>query len=685
MRAHDAYFTGLIKQNDTLFNIPVYQRNYDWDTDNCQQLFNDIENITVTGKDHFIGSIVYISIGTASEPYFNIIDGQQRITSIMLFLKALNDSSDDESFKKKIRHGFLVNVGMDDEPKVKLKQVESDSGVYEKIVMSESFDEKDYTDAEKNTNVYRNYQFFKNAIVQSEAPVESLYDAIYKLEIIDVCLTTEDPQEVFESMNSTGKNLTNTDLLRNYLLMDLTHQEQERLYKKYWSQIEKNVGLKQMELYMVHYLIMKRKSDSIILHRKSAKVNRNTLYECFKLYFPQDKKKENGTQELLEDMYKYSVLYRKIANNDLKTDLDKSIHELTYELSADPSSIFILYLLSIQERDGLSDEEMLQAVKACISYVFRVRIFKGNVSNQFFALAIQYFENADDSKTFNERVWDSLTGGQGGYRFPRDREFQDTFENKNMYKEFKPQMLRYILYKYERARTKEVVSEDNVTIEHILPQNPIKWQAHLAEINDKEYPDQTDKIGNLTLTKMNSEASNNPFSDKKDIYKTSGYAITRALAELKDWNSAEIKTRSKEMAKEALALWPLPKEYNEMDSFNEWKYDVMDDDAEELFGKLNDGIKDFFPSIYVDPKKSFVNYVKDQVIMCSMIPYQSYITMTLNARAEVLPNTDRIEDISETGHWGTGSSRIKIETEDDIWLVLDCIQYMIDNPEKVGV
>ena len=161
MKAHDSYLTALLKLSDAVFNIPVYQRNYDWDTDNCKQLFQDIETITMTGKDHFIGSIVYISIGTATEPYYNIIDGQQRITSVMLFLKALHDSTEDQRFKKQVRHGFLINLGLDDTPKMKLKQIESDRSVYERIIMQDDFDEKAFSESEKNSNVYKNYSCFK--------------------------------------------------------------------------------------------------------------------------------------------------------------------------------------------------------------------------------------------------------------------------------------------------------------------------------------------------------------------------------------------------------------------------------------------------------------------------------------------------------------------------------------------
>lgn len=623
MKAHDSYLTSLLKLSDAVFNIPVYQRNYDWDTDNCLQLFSDLETITVTGKDHFIGSIVYISIGTATGPEYNIIDGQQRITSVMLFLKALHDYSDNELFRKQIKRGFLINIGLDDAPKMKLKQVESDSTVYEKIIMQEEFNEAAFTAMEKATHVFKNYLFFKERISQSIADLPSLYNAVFKLEIIDVCLTTEDPQEVFESMNSTGKSLTNTDLLRNYLLMDLSHSKQEKLYKKYWSQIEKNVGLEWMEQYMVHYLIMKRKSDSMHINRRSAKVNKNTLYDSYKIYFPPESKQDDGTEKLMEDMYRYSVLYRKIVNNDNPdTPFAKAVHEIIHELSAEHVAVFLLYLLNVQQEQQISDEEMLAAVHACISYVFRVRIFKGSTSNQFFALAIQYFERGDESTPFIDRVWDALTSGQGRYRFPKDREFRNTFENMDMYLEFKPPMIRYILYKFERRRTKEVVEPENVTIEHILPQEPKEWISHLVNIHDNDYLENTHKIGNLTLTKLNSEVSNDPFEKKKQFYENSGYAITREIAEHNDWNSTEIRKRSSSMANEAVDIWSLPEKYNQEQSVSTWQ--IMDDDTEVLFDELRDMIKDYDHSIYEEPKKSFVNFMR-KALFCTVLVFSDQI------------------------------------------------------------
>ena len=516
----------------------------------------------------------------------------------------------------------------------------------------------------------------KDLILQSPVPIQDLYNAVFKLEIIDVCLTTEDPQEVFESMNSTGRSLTNTDLLRNYLLMDLTHSEQEKLYKKYWSQIEKNVGTKQMDAYMVHYLIMKRKSDSINIRRKSAKINKNTLYECYKIYFPPENKKDGGTEKLLDDMYRHSVTYGRILSGKRKTALDKAIYEVIYDLSADPVAVFLMYLLHEQENSGITDEEMVAAVKACISYVFRVRIFKGSVSPQFFALAIQSYEKGDSSKPFADRVWDSLVTGSGSYRFPRDREFQDAFENKNMYLEFKPPMLRYMLYKYERARTKDVVEPTDVTIEHILPQDTKEWQKHLADIHDYEYRDLVHRIGNLTLTKMNSEASNDPFSKKKLVYEKSGYTITREIGKKADWNSKEIKERSTSMAKEALALWPLPERYNQ-DGDSVWESTSMNDETEELFNRFREMIRDYDASIYEEPKKMYINYLRDKKVLFSIVPSQDMLRVTFNVKIEKLTPNDELEDISSKGHWGVGSCRMVVKSENDIWTALEYIQQII--------
>ena len=673
MRAHDSFLSKLLKLGETEFYIPVFQRNYDWDTDNCQQLFSDLETIALTHREHFIGNIVYVSTGTATEANFNIIDGQQRITSVMLFMKAVHDLTSDTKLQKQIRNGYLLNTDDEDDLKVKLKQVESDHTVYEKLILHKEFREEDFTPAEKESNIYKNYQFFRERISESPVPLTELYNALSLLEIIDVLLTTEDPQEVFESMNSTGKSLTNTDLLRNYLLMALPYKTQERLYNNYWGKIQKNVGSKMLEQYMVHYLIMKRKSDSVNLRHRSAKINKNNLYDCYKQYFTPDDKKGNGTEELLSDMYRYSSVYRKIVNNQsIHTELDKAIYELIYELNADQAAIFLLYLLDYQEQHGITDDEMLQAVRACISYVFRLRMFKGSVSSQFFALAIQYFERSEESLPLVDRVWKALTSGQGSYRFPRDREFQSALETKDIYLEFKPPLIRYILYKFERSRSKEIVEPENTTIEHILPQDNKLWRDHLASIGDSAYPDYIHKIGNLTLTKLNSEMSNNPFAQKKAIYKNSNYAITREIAQSSDWSSTEIRSRCSKMATEAVSIWRLPEIYNqeaESDSvFN------MDDETEALFDTLREMITGFDNTIAEIPNKHYINFKRGKKNLLSVVPRQSGLNVVLAAKKEELYPNENIEDVSYKGHLGNGDSMMRISTEDDIWQLLEYIE-----------
>ena len=347
---------------------------------------------------------------------------------------------------------------------------------------------------------------------------------------------------------------------------------------------------------------------------------------------------------------------------------------MIYDLHADQAAIFLLYLLDYQESNGISEAEMLEAVRACISYVFRLRMFKGSISSQFFALAIQYFDRSSDIDSFVERVWKALTSGQGSYRFPRDREFQSAFETKDMYLEFKPPLIRYILYKFERNKTKEVVEPENTTIEHILPQDTKLWRDHLTDIGDNSYPEYTHKIGNLTLTKLNAEMSNNPFSEKKKVYASSNYSITRELAELDDWSSKEIKNRCKEMAAEAVEIWSLPEEYNkENDSdtfFN------MDEETEALLDTLRETISEFDSTIIENVNKHYINYKRGKKNLMSVIPKQSGLNVVLNARKETLYPNDKIEDVSYKGHLGNGDSMFRVANEDDIWQVLEYVEQL---------
>ena len=552
-----------------VFFVPVFQRNYGWGEAQCVRLFSDVERLALSGgrnrSGHFFGSITYASGGTLTSPEFMIVDGQQRITSVMLLLKALVDLSGDENFASDVEYSFLVARGSLGMTKVKLKQTESDAGVFEKTILGESPTPDSYLASEKKSPVYSNYFLFRRLVESSSAGISDLYEALFRLEVIDVLLEDENPQEVFETMNSTGVLLTNADLLRNFLLMGVDRQRQERLYGTYWKEIERNVGQELMERFLNCYLAMRKRSVAVSRSGGRNPSGATALYEAYKEWFASVSDPSAGRYSLakavLGDMLLCSERFRTIFHNDGRTELERAFRELVVDLSAEPACVFLMYLMGERERLELSDADLLDATNACVSYAFRSRIMKGTVGVEFFAVAIRRFEEADPYMTFMERVWYVLTRGSGSRRFPKDDEFRKTMETSDFYSDYDAPLVRYALYKYERAVTNELVDSEDVEVEHVLPQNVESWRAELEARGDRDFPFLVHRIGNLTLTKRNGELSDFPFERKRKIYAESGFAGARAIAGNERWGSEEILERSSEMARRALDLWPLPERY----------------------------------------------------------------------------------------------------------------------------
>ena len=692
MRAHATELTKLISMNGATFNIPVYQRNYDWNTDNCSQLFNDLETIVQTNKHHFIGSIVYISVGSATEPNYNIIDGQQRITSVMLLMRALYDASEDPVFRRRIKANLLVNADFEGNISVRLKQIESDGIVYDKLITMDKFYKNVFSEAQQESNVFKNYTYFSNRISKSRYSEKELFNAIYSFDIIDVCLENEDPQAVFESLNSTGKALTNTDLLRNYLLMAIPNKQQEDLYNRYWAQIEKNVGLENVEQFMLYFLIMKRKTDSFFPKNSTqtnrTKITKTNLYAAYKQYLlsvgiDRHDILYEKTESFLKEVYEYSFIFKKFVNEEKDiSQTNALIHELMNNLKASSTSIFLMYLFGIKKKDKVSDEDMIQAIEACISYVVRRKVLMlSNSSNQFFSLAIQKFDESYKNNSFINSVWKAITAGNGSYRFPSNEEFRETIENKKFYEDLKPPFLVYFLYQYERKRTKELVDYADATVEHILPQNTNLWKEYLLKQKDNEYEKHIHTIGNLTLTKYNSEMSNKLFSEKRMFYTTSGFALNREIASTAEWNSKEIRLRTKKMAKEALIIWRLPDEYNTsgVTSSNtpEMHYYIK-----ELYEQFRSIIQEFFPEIVDMPAAGHVNYVLGKERLFSLVPNQASLYITLNIEKDSWSGDLKIEENKR--HKGVGKYRTQIKNEEDIWEVVGCIEKMKKTREDLS-
>lgn len=646
MKANETTLIELIGVRKRVFSIPVYQRNYDWKTDNCKQLFYDIQRIAETGKDHFLGTIVYIpDRSTATCPIFIIIDGQQRITSVMLFIKALHDSLDNEDIRADIEEDYLRNRGGSDY-RLKLKPIESDQNVFEKLMMQNDFDENEFTSQEKQSAIYRNYDFFKQMIAESHVSPEKLYESVFRIEIVEIQLDKENPQEIFESLNSTGLDLSNADLLRNYLLMSLNYEKQQELYKKYWLVIERMLGNDQIEPFMTYYIILKKKSDAVSIDGKRAHINSVNLYRTYKMWLSDEgRKDETYLEQLLSDMKKYATYYQhfiKHVNDDDDVFNDKH-QELFTQFNSPAIAIILLYFCDLMNSGKITKSDYDQALDVCISFLFRSRVAGHNVSAQFCALLIQYFERSK-SEAFIDKVWEAFNSGKGRYNFPSDEEFKENLQSKDLYLTLRSAGVRYLLYKLEENLSKEVVTNENATIEHIMPQTlSEKWRRYLSDKQDKSYDLYLHRLGNLTLTKENSKLSNNLFSEKVEEYEESNYKLTRRLTKFKDWTSKEIQQRSVALSEMATEIWPLPSKYNEEKAASHSMTGMiltLEDDYDQFTGTKPASVifldeiitADSWNDVYLEIHKKMYELAPDV--------YPDYIKTEDNAKEQIISTTE---------------------------------------------
>ena len=574
MRAGETKLVDLIGINKSTLTIPVYQRNYDWKQDNCEQLFYDIEKIVTTKTPHFLGTIVYqkpVTIGAYQE--FIIIDGQQRITSAILFIKALYDSTDDEELREDIRLSYLKNTRGKCEYRLKLKPIEYDRSIFEKLIDCDDFDEKLFSTEEKTTNIYRNYDLFKELIFDSQESVRDLYEiALPSLWIVQIVLDNENPQAIFESLNSTGLDLSNTDLIRNYLLMPLEYKRQEDLYKKFWMPLEKRIHPENMERFILQYLITKKRTDSVTYKNKKAKLTTKNLYDSFKQFIQIKEGDEDAVEQCLVDLQRYSIFFQHFlftdnTNVSLLSDLDKKFYELVYLLDSSNSPIVLMYLYDKYDSEIITKESFRQCVDALISLSFRSKVCKNTgVSSQFAGNLISRLDQEHFCENNSSIFWDAITAGRGSYAFPGDGEFKQALKTTELYTSIKSDGCKYLLYKLETCsgHSKELPDYSVGSVEHIMPKTlSEKWKEYLNRKKDTQAYDQLlNTIGNLTLSNYNSEWSNSDFPTKKIEYAKSSYYYTKDLVNYSDWTSAQIQMRAEQLASSAILIWALPEKYN---------------------------------------------------------------------------------------------------------------------------
>lgn len=560
-------FLGATKR---IFNIPVYQRNYSWRVEQCKKLFDDILNIKEKNKvSHFIGTIVYVDVkASPSFKEFIIIDGQQRITTILLLLKALVDETKDEDFKEDLFNDYLINNGktVDKKYRIKLKAVANDSEVFEKLISGDEIEE-----LEKGSKILDNYRYFRERIRESGLSELEIYNLIERLTMVYIMLDNEreDPQLIFESLNSTGLDLTPADLIRNYLLMGHSREIQEELYERYWKKLEKMIPFSEITDFIRDYLIMKNNLSPL----------KNKIYETFKEFYERSIKGDTTTEDILLELTKYGKYYYWIKNcNSNYKELNIEFEELG-RLNTSAINPFLFYLLNRFESGKIELDETIKVCKIIQTYIIR-RGVCGIQSNKIFITLSKEVEN-DRFKGFkiSDVVLSILLSKGATGVMPRDIQFKEALITRDLYS-FK--LNRYILRKLITYNEKENVDMINLTIEHIMPRKlSSKWKVDLGSKYNEILEKNLHLLGNLTLTAYNSEISNSSFSEKKEFFKNSNIALNRELCEYSIWNEESIMERGKKLGELACKIWAIPnlsKEFIENNIvIKKEEYDIFED------------------------------------------------------------------------------------------------------------
>lgn len=531
------FFSDLIEKNKRVFKVPVYQRNYDWSNVQCEKLYQDIMLAHERDHKHFTGTIVYIvGLNGSNLSEVLIIDGQQRMTTVYILLKALYDASKGVStrIEEEIQE-VMFNRNCEEKYKVKLKPIKSDNEQL-LLLIKDKIDDMD-----RNSNIYKNYIFFKTMIeetLNNGYELGDILDGIKKLEMVEIILDKsqgDEPQKIFESINSTGLDLSLADLIRNFLLMD--DENQDELYENYWSEIEKNVGYRNLGDFVINFL------DSQI----TRAVNSKNAYQLFKKHCEQNKLSHEDVLKQLKKTSRYYGAF--IGENNCYSK------EITGYLSSfctikQTTVLPLIFRIFTDYEDGhIDDKTLCKVLNYLLTYYVRITACEINKNLAKFMKSM--YDRIIDGSTYDdyyERFVVFLNDLKANDRMPTDKEFKAALINKPLYK--KP-ICKFVLSVIENS-TKEHIDVSNLTIEHILPQkeNAAVWKKEVGEDYSKVYETYLHTLGNLTITGHNSELGTKSFNDKKDIIRENSKAVilNREVLSADTWNEKAILHRAEVLA-----------------------------------------------------------------------------------------------------------------------------------------
>jgi len=685
VKATEAKMLDFLKRSPQ-FVVPIYQRTYSWNERECDQLWDDIMRAG-RNKDvsaHFVGSIVYVEEGlysVSSQSPLLVIDGQQRLTTVILLIEALarhlGTSEPVEGFSaKKLRNYYLLNPLEEGERKYKLILSQTDKASLTALL------EQRALPAGHSIRVQSNFDYFSKRVAESETELEALCTGLAKLVIVDISLDrdADNPQLIFESLNSTGRELSQADLIRNFILMGLDPAVQTVLYEQYWRPVELDFG---QEGYATYF-------DSFMRHYLTLKTgdipNVRAVYDAFKQFAHTPGVDAAGIEALVQDMRAYASYYcAMVLGTESDSQLDAAFRDLR-ELKVDVAYPLLLELYGDYVAGTLSTQEFLESVRMVESYVFRraVCAIPTNSMNKTFA----GFSKSLKKDRYLESVRANFLLLPSYRRFPNDEEFERDIKTKDLYN-FRSRS--YWLRRLENHDRKEPIVVDEYTIEHVLPQNENlskKWQDDLGPEWERIQGTWLHTLGNLTLTGYNSELSDHPFIDKRE--KKGGFAnsplrLNQSLRQLDIWNETAIQERANSLAIQAVKVWAGPK----LDAtfLNAYRpipttlnnYSI--DNHPNLAGSLSQVFQEFRKQVLaLDPAvteeflKLYVAY-KAETNFVDLVPQAKKFRLSLNMKyPEISDPKGLCNDVSNLGRWGNGDVEISLTSLEGLPYVMGLVR-----------
>lgn len=650
--------------------IPIYQRLYSWEKEQCKQLWDDI--IKIGGDDkmdgHFIGSILYVLDRiTHSNNVLLIIDGQQRLTTITLLLIALRDHWSDK--RKEIEDHYLINSDKDGDKKFRLILSESDKDTLLSLI-----DKDRRKPSEPSLKIVENFKLFEEWIRKNTDKLETIFKGLEKLMIVEIALEKgkDDPQLIFESMNSKGMELAQTDLIRNYILMETEIEKQEGFYNKYWRAMEEDFkqNKKLFDRFVRHYLTIKT--------RKTPNINK--VYVALKDY----RQKEGiGIEDLLKDLQKYCGYFCRIVfKKEADKDLNKALGFLV-DLEMDVIYPLLLELYSDYSDGVLSKDDFIPIIALIESYICR-RAVCGILSsglNKVFPSFTKHIQKDEYFKSLKAH-FGYLTEKQ---RFPKNDEFKKLFITIDFYR-FKKN--RYFFERLENFDREERVYTHEYTTEHIMPQTLTEeWERDLGKNFQAIHNKYLHTIGNLTRTGYNDTYSNKSFQEKRDMekgFKDSPLRLNQGLRDLKFFGEEEIKKRANDLADLALKIWTYPnlnaetlEKYKPKKDKKEKKvYDLnfykFGSHSRELFDILNKEIKALDEKIVENFNQDYISY-KFSKNFVDIVVQTKDLKLYLNMKFNELQDEKNLAKKAKGNYWN-GDIEVKLETKENIPYCLGLIK-----------